>query len=98
VRIPSLDGLRAISIPLAIWGNAQTIFVREVNPGIAAYAVAMLADLGVGIFFVISEFLITTLLVQEQAKSGEISLKQFISFSVVRIPLRWYWLVLHASI
>ncbi|HVW08637.1 MAG TPA: acyltransferase [Bryobacteraceae bacterium] len=66
-RIPSLDGLRAISIVLVLISHAQP-------PGTHPFWFQLLflhADLGVRIFFVISGFLITTLLLQKQ------SLKEF---------------------
>lgn len=66
-RIPSLDGLRAISIVLVLISHAQP-------PGEHPFWFKLLflhADLGVRVFFVISGFLITTLLLQKQ------SLKEF---------------------
>jgi peptidoglycan/LPS O-acetylase OafA/YrhL len=69
-RIPSLDGLRAISISLvvgghlAVWGHAPKILTQYSN-------------LGVRIFFVISGYLITTILLREQVRTGTISLRDF---------------------
>lgn len=74
-RLPALDGLRAVSILLVIFSHvlqtydwAQTVpFVWRLTPGAT----------GVSVFFVISGYLITTLLLREQVQSGRISLKGF---------------------
>lgn len=69
-RIPSLDGLRAISISLVIAGH----FVGRNAPWIG---VSVYANTGVRIFFVISGYLITTLLLREHEKASTISLREF---------------------
>jgi peptidoglycan/LPS O-acetylase OafA/YrhL len=71
--MPSLDGLRAVSILIVLLGHLSGThgFVR-LNLGIGDYA-----HLGVVVFFVISGFLITTLLMQEYRLHGTISLKLF---------------------
>lgn len=72
-RLPSLDGLRAVSILLVLVGHVGgTRGFGRVNLGIGDYA-----HLGVLVFFVISGFLITRLLLKEHAKSGRVSLKNF---------------------
>lgn len=70
-RIPSLDGLRAVSIFLVVLSHA----VRK--PGQAAGYTHQLGALGVSIFFVISGYLITALLIQERETTGRISLRNF---------------------
>jgi peptidoglycan/LPS O-acetylase OafA/YrhL len=86
-RIPSLDGLRAISIALVLvlHMSATRHFFRYdqielFNPG----------DLGVRTFFVISGFLITTLLLKEFDKTGRISLREFYLRRVFRIFPAFY--------
>ena len=69
-RIPSLDGLRAISISLVVIGHWAEL--RDHSDVAGAFA-----NLGVRIFFIISGYLITTLLLNEQAKSGTIGLRDF---------------------
>jgi peptidoglycan/LPS O-acetylase OafA/YrhL len=69
-RIPSLDGLRALSIALVLAGHLAG--TRN-----AYRSMPLNAGFGVQIFFVISGFLITTLLLEEQANTGRISLKNF---------------------
>jgi peptidoglycan/LPS O-acetylase OafA/YrhL len=69
-RIPSLDGVRALSILFVVGGHLWT----RVYSGSAA---TLFATLGVHIFFVLSGYLITTLLQQERERNGHISLIAF---------------------
>jgi peptidoglycan/LPS O-acetylase OafA/YrhL len=70
-RIPSLDGLRAISISLVVLGHlAKTRHAPQIFWD-------HYADTGVRIFFVISGFLITTILCKEQTATSTISLRTF---------------------
>jgi peptidoglycan/LPS O-acetylase OafA/YrhL len=80
-RFPSLDGLRAISIVLVLLGHLSGTrgFVR-VDLGIGDYA-----HLGVVVFFVISGFLITRLMLSERAKSGYVSLRLFYARRALRL-------------
>ena len=81
VNIPSLDGLRAISIGIVFVSHAGF----EVIPG----------GLGVSIFFVISGFLITTLLRVEGEDTGRISMRDFYVRRAFRIlPVFYCVLVL----
>lgn len=80
-HIPSLDGLRAISIILVIIGHA-TFSAR--SAGILRH-LDHLGNIGVRCFFVISGFLITTLLLQEHNRAGEILLRDFYYRRVLRI-------------
>jgi peptidoglycan/LPS O-acetylase OafA/YrhL len=88
-RIPYLDGLRAYSILLVLFGH--TI---ESNPWLHArwYLQVILANsqLGVRIFFVLSGFLITTLLLNEQDASGRISIRGFYERRIARIFPAFY--------
>jgi peptidoglycan/LPS O-acetylase OafA/YrhL len=80
-RMRSLDGLRAISIALVLLGHlGGTRGLKAVNLQIGDYA-----HLGVVVFFVISGFLITTLLMVERAVTGEVSLKLFYARRSIRI-------------
>lgn len=78
-RIPSLDGLRAISILLVMIGHlAKWRHVSlEVLPAYAA--------LGVHVFFVLSGYLITSLLLQERERTSAISLLSFYVSRAFRI-------------
>ncbi len=69
-RIPSLDGLRAVSISLVVVGHWVEVHYRSDVAG-------AFANLGVRIFFVISGYLITTLLLKEYGKTSTIGLQEF---------------------
>ena len=70
-RIPSLDGLRAISITLVILSHLVKWKHISLAP-IGSYG-----DLGVHVFFVLSGYLITNLLLQEHQRTSTISLRNF---------------------
>ena len=80
-RIPSLDGFRAISIILVlIYHSSFSIgFPQKYAPIVAG------GKEGVTIFFVISGFLITYLLLNEKSKYGTINLKSFYIKRAIRI-------------
>lgn len=61
---PALDGLRALSVIAVILYHAGIHWI----PG---------GFIGVEVFFVVSGFLITSLMIDEQHASGKVSLKQF---------------------
>lgn len=69
-RIPSLDGLRALSIILVVFGHLS---FEHLNSVVAL----SYATLGVRFFFIISGFLITSLLLQERADTATINLSRF---------------------
>ena len=72
-HLPSLDGLRAISIALVLLGHLSgTRGFGKLDLGVGDYA-----HLGVIVFFVISGFLITRLMLSERRKNGCVSLKLF---------------------
>ena len=77
-RIPSLDGLRAISISLVLAGHWAELRYRSDIAG-------AFANLGVRIFFVISGYLITKLLLSEHAKTATIGLREFYMRRAFRI-------------
>jgi peptidoglycan/LPS O-acetylase OafA/YrhL len=73
-RIPSLDGLRALAIGLVVLGHLAGTHNFPVQ---ADYLAGFYADAGVRLFFVLSGFLITTLLRRERGVSGDVSIKDF---------------------
>ena len=81
-NLPSLDGLRAFSIGLVILGHAMR--GREKH-SLLFRLFFLHADLGVIVFFIISGFLITTLLMSERAEFGSISLRLFYIRRALRI-------------
>ncbi|MCS6912871.1 MAG: acyltransferase [Myxococcales bacterium] len=69
---PALDGLRGLAAGVVLLGHARLPFL----PG---------GYLGVDLFFVLSGFLITTLLLQEQAQTGRICLLRFYGRRALRL-------------
>lgn len=82
---PRLDGLRAISVLLVVAYHSSV-----------AGLVALNGRIGVTIFFVISGFLITTLLLREEELNGRISLRGFYIRRSFRI-LPLYYITLGLS-
>jgi len=91
-RLPSLDGLRASSIALVIVGHAYQGATNH-SPSTPLWLIFGNAGLGVEVFFVVSGFLITTLLLEERERSGAISLRNFYIRRAFRIiPALWVYL------
>lgn len=83
-----LDGLRALSVGAVIWHHTA---------GAEMGGVLGRGDLGVDLFFAISGFLITTLLLREYSMTGRIDLPRFYLRRTLRIfPL--YYAVLAAYV
>lgn len=80
-HIPSLDGLRAVAIALVFLSHAG---LSQIIPG----------GFGVTVFFLLSGYLITTLLRREHERTGAIDLKHFYLRRVLRIWPAFYivWL------
>jgi peptidoglycan/LPS O-acetylase OafA/YrhL len=90
-RIPSLDGLRALSIFLVV--ALHTLQRLEVTRHVPLIWFGIFdGATGVFIFFVISGYLITSLLLHEHDKRGSISLRSFYFRRAMRIlpPLYVY--------
>lgn len=82
-EIPSLTGLRGASILLVLTGHlygTRGCDLPKLSPFIGDYA-----NLGVLVFFVLSGFLITSLLVLERERAGHVSLRAFYWRRTVRI-------------
>jgi peptidoglycan/LPS O-acetylase OafA/YrhL len=67
---PSLDGIRAVAVLLVMAGHLNLVYA---------------GGLGVDIFFVLSGYLITAILVAEFTANGRISLKKFYARRALRI-------------
>jgi peptidoglycan/LPS O-acetylase OafA/YrhL len=76
--IATLDGWRAVAIGLVIAGHCIPM-LRNSGIGFAQYPIALFghAGYGVDIFFALSGFLISSLLLREKARAGQIDLKNF---------------------
>ena len=81
-RLAGLDGVRGLAALLVVFGHA-----RQFEPlrGADGWLAIDLARLGVTIFFVLSGFLITTLLIEERARRGKVSLRDFYVRRALRI-------------
>ncbi|MDQ6814433.1 MAG: acyltransferase [Bacteroidota bacterium] len=83
--IPSLNGLRAISIILVLFAHVVLKNFHFIeNPG---------GQIGVTIFFIISGYLITLLLLKEEETKGTISLRSFYIRRTIRIFPIYYFLL-----
>jgi peptidoglycan/LPS O-acetylase OafA/YrhL len=88
---PDLDGLRCLSIIAVIWHHTG---IRSPD-----FRLSQQGHLGVDLFFAISGFLITTLLLREQARYGMISLRAFYLRRSLRIfPLYYTILLLYVLV
>jgi peptidoglycan/LPS O-acetylase OafA/YrhL len=75
LRIPSLDGLRALSILIVI--VAHVCGTVNLNFPPLTHKLSSFGSFGVKVFFVISGYLITRLLMTEEARYGRISIGDF---------------------
>ena len=80
-RFSALDGLRAISVLAVVWHHTE---------GVGRDGLLGRGYLGVQMFFAISGFLITTLLLRERARTGCISLRKFYARRTLRILPLYY--------
>jgi peptidoglycan/LPS O-acetylase OafA/YrhL len=81
--LPFLDGLRAISILLVLG-------FHQLGPFTGRLGAALNGWVGVDLFFIISGFLISTILLQEREKRGTFSLKNFYVRRWLRICPAYY--------
>jgi peptidoglycan/LPS O-acetylase OafA/YrhL len=82
-RIPSIDGLRALAVGLVLLAHAcQT---RGFPGGATLQRAAKQGAIGVEVFFVISGFLITTLMLREVERTGGVSIAAFYARRALRI-------------
>lgn len=92
-RYPSLDGLRAIAILLVLVGHLCGTRGFPLPREVALHWVDF-ANLGVRVFFVLSGFLITALLLREKSKTGSIRLGIFFGRRVMRLMPAYFTLLI----
>jgi peptidoglycan/LPS O-acetylase OafA/YrhL len=97
-RIPTLDGWRAVAIGAVILSHAFQLSGAASRPVRAAgYIMGHLGGLGVALFFAISGYLITTLLLEEAERRSGISLRGFYVRRAFRIlPAAYLYLIVLA--
>lgn len=86
----SLDGLRAVAILAVIWHHTA--------PSLRFVPITARGFLGVDLFFVLSGFLIVTLLLRERNRQGEISLRAFYMRRTLRIFPVFYGMIAALSV
>lgn len=82
-RIPSLDGLRAVAVAMVLLAHACQTHGFPGTP--LTRRIFMHGAIGVEVFFVISGFLITTLMLREMDRTGGVSIKSFYVRRILRI-------------
>jgi peptidoglycan/LPS O-acetylase OafA/YrhL len=87
----SLDGLRAFSIIGVVWFHSW--WGTPYYPILAKLPILRMGEYGVHMFYVVSGFLITTLLLRERARFGEFSLRDFYIRRTLRIWPLYYSVV-----
>lgn len=96
LKIKGLDGLRGISVLLVIMSHAVIWPVIGVtNPALLS---VLSPHVGVSIFFVLSGFLITFLLIREKEATGKIDIFSFIKRRALRIFPLYYLAILFLAI
>ncbi|MEZ5304509.1 MAG: acyltransferase [Verrucomicrobiales bacterium] len=93
-KLPSLDGLRAIAIFLVIGDHWAALGLLP-ESALGWWHRLFSGSVGVRVFFVLSGYLITTLLLREASRSGKVNLKRFYARRAFRI-LPCYFLFLIA--
>lgn len=91
LHIPSIDGLRAISIALVIFAHAAS--TRGAPAFLDHPQFTSLGNVGVRFFFIISGFLITSLLLRDMDRYGHIRLSTFYVRRAFRIlPAAFFYI------
>jgi peptidoglycan/LPS O-acetylase OafA/YrhL len=95
VYFPNLNGVRFIAaFSVLIHHTEQIKFLMGIDNIYANHFIKNLGKLGVGLFFVLSGFLITFLLLSEKNRRGDISTKDFYIRRVLRIWPLYFIIVL----
>ncbi|MBN9299429.1 MAG: acyltransferase [Filimonas sp.] len=90
-RLVSLDGLRTLSILIVLFAHLS--ITKNFPASNVPVESILTGDMGVNIFFVISGFLITLLLLKEENTKGEINIKHFYIRRIFRIlPVYYFFL------
>lgn len=92
-RFKSLDGIRGLSILLVVFGHSYNSFI---SGGLASFLDKYYIhhSVGVSLFFVLSGYLITKLLIIEENEKGRVCLKKFYYKRLIRIFPAYYFYIL----
>jgi peptidoglycan/LPS O-acetylase OafA/YrhL len=97
-RIPALDGYRGISILFVVVGHLVNYRYGS-NPHVDSRNTAsVLADWGVALFFVISGFIITRLVLSEYHTTGKFSIRAFYIRRAFRIIPPFYFYLIFIAV
>ena len=92
---PNLTGLRAIAVLLVFFHHYNQIINIFGHEGISIYFLGAAGEIGVLLFFVLSGFLITNLLLHEEKIAQRINIKKFYLRRILRIwPLYFLMVIL----
>src|SRR5215471_4337780 len=96
IYFPELDGLRFIAFLMVFLfhGGLTEGMVRQAIGRTAARALRENGGYGVQLFFILSGYLITTLLLREEARYGRVALRAFWIRRILRIWPLYYLLIL----
>jgi peptidoglycan/LPS O-acetylase OafA/YrhL len=95
VFFPNLNGLRFLAVLLVIFNHVEwTLKTFDLPNFITNAAVLLMGQLGVTLFFVLSGFLITYLLLREKATFGQINFGAFYLRRILRIWPLYYVVVI----
>jgi peptidoglycan/LPS O-acetylase OafA/YrhL len=105
-QVDALDGLRGVAIALVVASHLDELTVdgvseirgHDLTPSDALNRVLDGGFLGVDLFFVLSGFLITTLLAQERRAAGRVALGRFYARRGLRLlPALYAFLAVHVA-
>lgn len=82
---PGLDGLRAVAVTLVVLQHTGDFLVSDDGPSLTGGPLLPGGFLGVDLFFVLSGFLITTLLLEEHQRSGRVAYGRFYERRALRL-------------
>lgn len=97
-HLPALDGLRAIAVLLVFWVHFPFVADSALGKAVWSLGQTMRAGyLGVDLFFVLSGFLITRILLDERERTGTVSLRVFYIRRALRIfPIYYLCVAVYA--
>ena len=94
VYFPNLNGLRFIAALLVIIHHVEQIkYIYNLPNDFSSSFIQIIGELGVVLFFVLSGFLITYLLLEEEKRTGTIAVKNFYLRRILRIWPLYFFIV-----